>query len=64
MKMLGVAAAVGAGAGAYAKSKVDNAFNGGEKPTKVRKSKLQLIDIPEDREVEEVKVFLKPKSED
>ena len=59
MKMLGTAAVVGAGVGAYVKSKVDTVMTGGEKPKKIKKSKLQLVEIPADAEVEEVKVFLK-----
>lgn len=57
VKMLGVAAAVGAGAGAIAKGRIDSAIRG-TPPKKVKKSKVQVVEIPADVNVKEVNVLV------
>lgn len=63
VKMLGVAAAVGAGAGVFAKGKIDAAIKG-EAPKKVKRSKVQVIEVPAEMDIKEVNVIVQKDKRD
>ena len=62
VKMLGIAAGVGAAAGVLVKGKIDTAING-EPAKKVKRSKVQVIELPADVDVKEVNVLVSKKTE-
>lgn len=58
IKLLTVAAGAGAVGGAFLKGKVDTAIRG-ETPKKVKKSKVNIVEIPADVDLQEVNVLVK-----
>jgi len=63
-KLLGIAAAAGAGIGIYVSSVVKDRFGGGGNNfTKVKQSKIQVIELPADMKIKEVKVMVQKNQE-
>lgn len=58
VKALVVAAVAGAGAGILAKGRIDAALKG-EAPKKVKKPKIQIVELPADVEVDNIVVQTK-----